>query len=311
MLAKSYRAIVFLLSVCLLAPPGVGCAEDPEEKKPEKKSEPGEAKRGLNLYSPEREMRLGERLSMEVERSMRLLHDPVVVDYVRDVAERIGRNSDIGMPIQVRVVDSSEVGAFTLPGGYFYVNAGLILEAQTEAELAGVVAHEVAHIAARHATRQMSRAQIWNWASIPLFLFGGPIAYAIQNGVVLAVPLTFLKFSRDAEREADRLGLHYHYASGYDPMAVVQFFERTKRMERDKVGGIAAAFATHPMTRERVVAAEDLIDSQMPEREEYVIDTSRHREVQNHLRWLLEEQDKDRDGLVLRKRKDAKDKRPF
>lgn len=311
MQAKSFRAITLILVCSLLMPLCAAFAQGGEDGKPAKKAT---SKGGMNFYSPEREMRLGERLSQEADRSMRLLHDPVVVNYVRELAERIGRSSEIGMPIQVRVVDSNEVGAFSLPGGHFYVNAGLILEAESEAELAGVISHEVAHIAARHATRQMSKAQLWNWASIPLFLFGGPIAYLIQNGAVLAVPLTFLKFSRDAEREADRLGLQYHYATGYDPMAFVHFFERTKRMERDKVGGIAAAFSTHPMTRDRITAAEELIDSQLPAREDYVVDTSRHAEVVSYLRSLIGQRDADEGGIAIRKRTEAgksKSKNPF
>jgi len=239
-----------------------------------------------NLWSPEREIELGMQMATETERTLWLLRDPVVVGYVSDLAERIVRNSDARMPVQVRVVDAQEINAFALPGGHFFVTTGLIRAAETEAELASVIAHEVAHLAARHATKQMTRATIWSWLSIPLMILGGPTAYAIQQGATLAVPLTFLKFSRNAEREADFLGLQYHYAGGYDPVAFVDFFERLRQEEQSKKGGIAKVFSTHPMTGDRIVAAERTIENYLPERQEYVVTTSRHDEVREYLARL-------------------------
>ena len=306
------RRVAFLVSLSLLLLPASATAQT-EKKKNADPSQIGERKsrKGpLNFYSPERELELGERLAQEMEHSVRLLRDPVVVDYVAEVAERIARNSDTQMPVRVRIVDSDEVGAFALPGGFLYVYTGLLLEAQTEAELASVLAHEVAHISARHATRQMTKVQMWNLASIPLVLLGGPTVYAIRNGAALAVPLTFLKFSRNAESEADRLGLQYHAASGYDPVAFITFFERIKRMEGGRGGGIARVFSTHPMTRDRIVAAERMMDEQLPPREEYVVTTSRHYEVQSYLRSLVGE--RKNEGVVLRKRTTEKSsKDPF
>jgi predicted Zn-dependent protease len=192
------------------------------------------------------------------------------------------------VPAQVRVVDSDELNAFALPGGHFFINTGLILEAQTEAELASMIAHEIAHVAARHATKQRTKANIWNWASIPLLLFGGPLAYSIYQGAAIAVPLTFLKFSRNAEQEADFLGLQYHYKAGYDPVAFVDFFERLKRREKEgERGGIAKVFSTHPMTKDRIKQAEDVIERYLPEREEYVVTTSRFDQVRSYLERLL------------------------
>ena len=262
-------------------------------------------------------MQLGHMMATETERSVALLTDPEVLGYINEVAGRIARNSDSQLPLQVRVVDSNEVNAFALPGGHFFINTGLILEARTEAELASVIAHEVAHVAARHATKRMTKAEIWNWASIPLAFIGGPAAYWVSQGLALAVPLTFLKFSRNAEREADFLGLQYHYAAGYDPVAFVDFFERLKRLEKERKGGIAKAFSTHPMTKDRIVAAGKTIDQILPPREAYVVTTSRHDEVRSYLRQLLGERERrEAADPVLRKRTDTENekrstRRPF
>jgi len=257
-----------------------------------------------NLYSPERELELGAELARRNELSVRLLKDPVVLDFVSDLADRIGRNSDLRVPLRVRVIDSDEVNVLALPGGHLFVTTGLLLEAQTEAELAGVMSHEIAHLAARHATRGMTRVKVWNWASLPLLFFGGPVAYGIQQGLSLAVPLTFLKFSRNDEREADFLGLQYHAASGYDPVAFIDFFERMRRREKTPLGGIAKAFSTHPMTRDRITAAERTIEQVLPVREEYVVTTSRHTEVQQYLERLSGERRRENQGRnpVLRRR---------
>lgn len=257
-----------------------------------------------NFYSPEKEIELGQRLAAEAESSVRLLGDPEVTAYIADVAERIVRHSDSRTPLVVRVVDSDEVNAFALPGGFFFINTGLILEAQSEAELASVMAHEVAHVAARHITRQMTKARFWNLVSLPLVFVGGPVGYAIRQGAALAVPLTFLKFSRNAEREADFLGLQYHYATGYDPAAFVDFFERVKRKakEKNKKSGIAKAFSTHPMTRERILAAQRMIESDLQPREDYVVSTSRFDRIRAHLLSLQGRRDAGKGDLLLRRR---------
>jgi len=184
------------------------------------------------------------------------------------------------------VLDNQEVNAFALPGGFFYVDSGLILAADNEAELAGVMAHEIAHVAARHATKNMTRAQIWNMAAVPLIFIGGPVAYVVSEVAGLAVPLGFLKFSRDAEREADLLGLEYDYATGYDPQAFVQFFEKLN-IEKKKPNFLAKAFATHPMNVERIEAAQEEIRKYLPDRPEYIVDTSEFENIKSRL-WSLE-----------------------
>lgn len=249
-----------------------------------------------NLYSTEREIEMGERLATQTERTSRLLDDAVVIAYVAQVAERVVRHSDLRIPLRVHVIDSDELNAFALPGGHFFIHTGLIRETQSEAELASVIAHEIAHVAARHATRQMTRVQVWNLMSLPLMFVGGPIATGIQQGFMLAVPLSFLKFSRNAEREADLLGQEYHYASGYDPSAFVTFFERMKQREKNSKSGIAKAFSTHPMTKDRIVAAERTIEGLLPPREEYVVTTSQYGEIRQHLMDTLGERRRKEEG---------------
>ena len=240
---------------------------------------------GLDFYSLEREMALGRQLSQEVESSARLVTDPVINEYINRIGQNLVRNSDARVPFTIKVLDTEEVNAFALPGGFFYVNSGLILAADNEAELAGVMAHEIAHVAARHATKNMTRAQIWNMASVPLIFIGGPVAYAISEVAGLAVPLGFLKFSRDAQREADLLGLEYDYATGYDPEAFVEFFEKLN-VEKKKPNLVAKAFATHPMNVERIEAAQEEIRKYLPDRPEYIVDTSEFEAVKARLASL-------------------------
>ena len=238
---------------------------------------------GLDFYSLDREIALGRELSKEVEQSARLVRDPVVTEYVNRIGQNLVRNSDARVPFTIKVLDTDEVNAFALPGGFFYVNSGLIMAADSEAELAGVMAHEIGHVAARHATKNMTKAQIWNMASIPLIFVGGPIAFAISEVASIAVPMTFLKFSRDAEREADLLGLEYDYAAGYDPQAFVQFFEKLNVDQKKKHSRLAKAFATHPMTADRIQAAQEEIRKYLPDRPEYVVNTSEFDNVKARL----------------------------
>ena len=229
--------------------------------------------------------RLAGQLSQEVEGSAKLVTDPVVNEYVNRIGQNLVRNSDARVPFTIKVLDNEEVNAFALPGGFFYVDSGLILAADNEAELAGVMAHEIAHVAARHATKNMTRAQIWNLASVPLIFIGGPVAYAVAEAAGLLVPLGFLKFSRDAEREADLLGLEYDYASGYDPQAFVEFFEKLN-IEKKKPNMVAKAFATHPMNVDRIEAAQDEIRKYLPDRSEYILDTSEFESVKARMEML-------------------------
>jgi predicted Zn-dependent protease len=194
------------------------------------------------------------------------------------------RNSDAKVPFTIKVIDSEEVNAFALPGGFFFVNSGLILKAENEAELAGVMAHEIAHVAARHGTRQATRGEIANLATIPLiFMGGGWTTYGIYQAASVLVPIGFLKFSRGFESEADMLGLEYMYKAGYDPTAFVDFFEKIETLEKRKPGTMAKVFSTHPMTDDRIRSAQKNIQNYLVAKPEYVVTTSEFNDVKNRL----------------------------
>lgn len=243
----------------------------------------------VNFYSLEKEIALGKQLAQEVERSSKLIDDPVVTEYVNRVGQNLVRNSDAKVPFTIKVIDSDEVNAFALPGGFFYVNSGLILRAQEEAELAGVMAHEISHVTARHGTRQATKGEIAQLATIPLLIFGpvGWAGYALYEGLNIAIPLSFLKFSRDDEREADFLGLQYMYKAGYDPNAYVTFFERIQADEKRRPGTIPKVFSTHPPTPERIERTQKEIARILPAKQEYVVTTSEFDSVKARLRNVM------------------------
>jgi predicted Zn-dependent protease len=230
--------------------------------------------KGVNRYSIEKEIALGKSLAQEVERTSKVIDDPVIAEYVNRVGQNLVKHSDAQVPFTIKVIDSDEVNAFALPGGFFFVNTGLILAAENESELAGVMAHEIAHVAARHGTRQATRAEIANWASLPLIFLGGWAGYGIRQAAGLALPLGFLKFSRGFEEEADYLGVQYLYAAGYDPNGMVTFFERIQAKEKHKPGAVSKAFSTHPQTPARIERAQDEIRKLLPSKEAYVVTTS-------------------------------------
>ena len=227
-----------------------------------------------NWYSLEDEIGMGREYSNAIEGLTKLLRDPIVAEYMNRIAQNLVRNSDAKVPFTIKVIDSDEINAFSLPGGFLYVNSGLILAAENEAELAGVMAHEIAHVAAHHATRQMTRSEIFNLASIPLVFVGGGIGLAIQQAAGLAMPLSMTKFSRGFETEADYLGVQYLYTAGYDPQAFISFFERVQVLEKQKPGLINRAFSNHPQTADRLRKTQAEIAKILPSREAYVISTS-------------------------------------
>src|SRR5665213_2557857 len=232
--------------------------------------------KGVNLYSLQREIALGKQAAMEVEKTAKMINDPVVTEYVNRVGQNLVRNSDAKVPFTIKVIDSDEINAFALPGGFFYVNSGLILRADEEAELAGVMSHEIAHVAARHGTKTATKAELMQLATIPVMILVpyGMAGYGIYEGLNLAIPMSYLKFDRDNEREADYLGLQYMYKAGYDPNAFVSFFEKIEAEERRHPGSIPKVFSTHPPTPDRVTKAQEEIATILPSRDEYIVTTS-------------------------------------
>ncbi len=239
-----------------------------------------------NWYSLEKEIQMGKEYAQMVESSSKMVTDPVVNEFVNRIGQNLVRNSDAKVPFTIKVIDSDEINAFALPGGFFYVNSGLILAADEEAELAGVMAHEIAHVAARHATRQMTRGNLANIATIPLIFVGGGVGYAVRSAAGIGLPMTFLTFSRGFEAEADYLGVQYMYKAGYDPQAFISFFEKIQAKEKKKPGTLAKAFSTHPQTPDRIEKSQEEIAKILPPREQYVVDTSEFDQVKARLAAL-------------------------
>ena len=274
-----------LLSLASLAAPCAIAKDKNPEHDPDQIGNRDVGK-GVNFYSVEREIGLGKQMAQETERQAKMVDDSVVTEYVNRLVQTVARNSDAKVPFTIKVVDSDEVNAFALPGGFMFVNTGLILKADNEAELAGVLAHEIAHVAARHGTRQATRGQLINYGTIPLIFMGGWAGYAVRQAVGLAVPMGFLKFSRNMEAEADLLGLQYMYKSGYDPTEFVNFFERIETLEKKKPGAVSKLFSTHPMTGDRIRAAQKTIQQDLKATPQYVVDTSEFHDVRTRLIML-------------------------
>lgn len=233
--------------------------------------------------STEKEVRLGRELAAEIDRQAKFVDDPTITEYVNRVGQNIVLNSDSKVPFTIKVIDSDEVNAFALPGGFFYVNKGLILAADNEAELAGVMAHEIAHVAARHAVENQTKASLLEYGAIAGSIFLGGIPGMIyQNTAGIGLLGIFMKFSRSAEEEADKLGVQYMYAAGYDPGAMATMFEKLEAKNKKKPGFISRAFATHPAPPDRRAAALALA-ARFPEHEEYVISSSEFQRVKARL----------------------------
>jgi predicted Zn-dependent protease len=294
---RFFRNTVALILASALVSPGA-LAQGQADSKDKSKQKPTKTlddrnnplligKRDINkgqiqFYSVEREVAIGRQLAAEVDRSSAIINDPVINEYINRVAQNLVLHSDSKVPFTIKVLDSDDVNAFALPGGFLYVNRGLLEAADNEAEVAGVVAHEIAHVAARHGVEQASKGELFNYASIPLIFLGGIGGYAIRQAIGLAVPLTFLKFSRGAEKEADRLGAQYMWAAGYDPNALISFFEKLQAKDKKKPGTLSKVFSTHPMTGDRITETRALI-SQFPERNEYQVSSSEFNQVKSRI----------------------------
>jgi len=275
---RSLSAVILTVALAALA------ARADDKKKDPNAIGNRDVGKGINLYSLEKEMALGRQLAQEVERQARIVDDPLISEYVNRAGQNLARNSDAKVPFTFKVIDAPELNAFALPGGFVFVNTGLIQIADEEDEFAGAVAHEVAHVAARHMTRQATRSQLANLLSKPLgVLLGGWTGYAVRQGAGAAIPMTFLHFDRKYELEADFLGVQYLYAAGYDPNGVISIFEKMESLKRKKPGVIAKVFSTHPMDADRIKKAQKEIQEILPAKPEYVITTSEYRAMRDRV----------------------------
>jgi beta-barrel assembly-enhancing protease len=265
-----------LLVIWLVVPPVVA---DNKQKPLKKRDNPqliGNRdinKSQINLYSLEKELALGRQMAAKMDRRSRLVADPILLEFVNRITQNIVINSDVKVPVTVRVIDSPDINAFTLPGGFLYINRGLIEAAEDEAELAGVIAHEVAHIAARHGVEQATKGVLINWAAIPLIFFGRWGGFLVNQTAGLMIPLSYLKFSRGAEKEADRLAAQYLWKTGWDPQGLITFFEKLRAAEKKDPGTLKKVYRTHPMSKDRIKEVQKLL-VRFPERREYQINSS-------------------------------------
>jgi len=276
-----------LLSTILILPVvfallgGAAIAKD-KKKDPEEIGNRDVGK-GVNFYSLEKEISLGKGLAQEIERQAKIIDDPIIAEYVNRVGQNLVRNSDVKVPVTIKVIDAEEINAFALPGGFFFVNSGLIMRAENESELAGVMAHELAHIAARHGTRTATKGTILNMATIPLIFMGGWAGYGIRQGASVLIPIGFLRFSRGMESEADLLGLQYLYKSGYDPTGFIDFFEKLMADEKRKPGTLSKVFSSHPPHEDRIQTSQNNIQTILKAKPEYVVTTSEFNDVKSRL----------------------------
>jgi predicted Zn-dependent protease len=242
--------------------------------------------KGLNIYSIEREMALGKQLAQEVQRQAKVVEDPLVSEYINRIGQNLVRNSDAIVPFSFQLIEGDSPNAFALPGGYVFVYTGLLKLADEEDELAAALAHEIAHVAARHMTKQATKSEIVNLASIPasVILGGGIGGIATRQGANLGIPAVFLHFTRKDESEADYLGLQYMYAAGYDPNGAISIFEKMESLQKSQPGALARIFtSTHPMDSDRIQKAEKEIGAILPARDEYVINTSEYRAIRERV----------------------------
>ena len=237
-----------------------------------------------NFVSLEKEIQIGGQLAQDMDRTARFVEDPVVVDYVNRLSQQIVKHSDAKVPFVVKVVDTDEVNAFAFPGGFFYVNKGLIIEADSESELAGVLAHEIAHVTARHATERMTKAQLLQFASIPALFVGGGYwtQYGIYSGLGMGLDLAVLGITRKSEEEADQLGTQYLWNTDFDPNAFITFFEKLQAEEKDEPGKFAGFWRTHPGMDDRIEKVQEEI-SYLPAKDEYVLNGSEFERVKARL----------------------------
>jgi predicted Zn-dependent protease len=280
------RRVIVFSAVFAVALFGQQPAQQKDPKKDPDQIGTRDVAKGVNFYSIEKEIALGKRLAQEVARNASIVDDPVISEYVNRLAQNLSRNSDSKFPLTTQVIRDESINALSLPGGYFFVNTGLILAADTEAELAGGMAHEIAHIAARHGTRQATRGEIAQLGTIPLIFMGGWAGYGARQAANVLIPVGFLQFSRAFESEADMLGLEYMYKTGYDPVGMVDIFEKIQALIQKQPGRVSKFFSDHPATGDRIVKVQQEIQTLLKEQPQYVVNTSEFNDVKARLMAL-------------------------
>jgi len=278
---KRYQLVALSIPVVAALAFGQDAKKDPKKDPDQIGSR--SVDKGVNFYSIQREIALGQMLATQVKRQSKVVEAPRVTEYINRIAQNLARNSDAKMPLNVAVLDSPSPNAFALPGGYLFVNTGLILTAANEAELAGAMAHEIGHVAARHSTRQATRAEIASMATVPLIFMGGWGGVGARQAAGVVVPAQMMQFSRSFEAEADLLGLEYMYQAGYDPTGLVDMFEKLEALEKRKSGTIARVFATHPMTEDRVRSAQENIQENLKTKPAFVLNTSEFDDIKDQV----------------------------
>ena len=280
------RVLSAMLALAMAA--GIGWAQKKNPKDDPDQIGNRDVGKGFNLYSIEREMALGKQLAEEVKRQVKLVEDPIVTEYVNRLGQNLARNSDARVPFTFQVIDGpTDYNAFALPGGFIFVYSGLIKMADEEDELAGALAHEIAHVAARHLTRRASKQEMASAATIPLsVILGGWAGYGARQAAGAVTPMLAMKFSRDDEKDADYLGVQYMYAAGYDPNGAISIFEKLEALEKQKPGTVARLFATHPMDADRIAATQKEINRILGDKPQYVVTTSEYEQVRERVMAL-------------------------
>lgn len=284
MMNSSIRLVVaILLSVLLVFSPVLARDHEDVENIGNRKINGRVAWFFPNFVSLEKEIQIGAQYAQFFEQTARLVEDPVVAQYVDGIGQELVKHSDAKVPFVIKVVDTDEVNAFALPGGYFYVNKGLLLESENEAELAGVMAHEIAHVAARHATERMTKSQLMKFAALPALFVGGYwTQMAMYNGLGMGLSLAVLGITRKSEEEADQLGTQYLWNTGYDPNGFITFFRKLEEKEKEKPGRFSGFFRTHPAVESRIEKVQEEIDY-LPPKDEYIVSTSEFNRVKSRL----------------------------
>jgi predicted Zn-dependent protease len=287
----------------LLALGSVQLAGQSADKRADKRNDPAEiggrnVSKGVNLYSLDREIALGKQLALEVEKQAKVIEDPIISEYLNRLGQNLVRHSDVTFPVSFKMIDAEEINAFTLPGGFIFVNTGVLKLSDNEAELASVLSHELGHAAARHATRQATREQMISMATVPVSLVGGLAGLAVRQIAGVAAPMTFFHFSRAFETEADMLGIQYLWSAGYDPSASVDMFERVESTERKKPGTVSKLFRTHPQTEDRIEKTQRDIEKMLPERPEYTLNTSEYEDIRTRLYEITKPRKSEKESTV-------------